>query len=78
MIAGEQCFRCKRGYLVPEYSKSEGQDNHYCNHCFKYATEGELGAVRAVRDSCGVPTEWEDLTTDEINDFLDRIFRQFK
>jgi hypothetical protein len=31
------CTKCKRGYLVAEFSRSENVTNYYCNNCFKYA-----------------------------------------
>lgn len=71
-----QCPKCKKGFMVSEYSSNEKRTNYYCNHCFKYATESELTTLNLLRRPDSSLPSWDDLTEEEIDRFLGDIFKQ--
>lgn len=65
-----QCLKCKRGYLIAEYSHSEKKTNYFCNTCFKYLDQEE-SLIQKTIDKSKV---FGILTDEEFDEILDAIF----
>jgi hypothetical protein len=75
-----KCVKCKRGYLVAEYSPSEETTHYYCNYCFKYADESEETPgleMALIQEAVDASSEWEEISEEELERLLDDIFKDF-
>jgi hypothetical protein len=80
MTAGKKCLICRKGYLVAEYSKSEAQDNYYCNNCFKYKVIKSKDKYHSQHKPIHFnqnEDDWELFGDKEVAEFLDRVFKDF-
>jgi hypothetical protein len=69
----EKCASCSSGYLIEEYSDSNGETHYYCNHCFRYEIRKPKSEGAMVQEAVQESSLWEGFTEEEIDRILETV-----
>ena len=73
-MPAELCKKCKKGYMVAEYSPFKMRDYYYCNNCYKYKEEFPSSAKESIDGWAGFNPnnpDWEE----EVAKFVEELFK---